>query len=197
MARIVLFAALAILAAAILAGCSEPEAPIARFGANDTTDLPPMKVQFADLSQGEIETWGWDFESDGVIDSTLQDPEYEFAEPGNYTVSLTVTGPGGTATTAKHHYVKVVPCTPIADFVADPVEMAGRHPIRFLDRSTCDVISWEWDFTSDGIIESTEQNPEFTYRRNGKYTVTLTVTTPYREDTVTKVDYVTVTGCPT
>ena len=38
------------------------------------------------------------------------------------------------------------------------------------------IVSWAWDFESDGTIDSTDQHPEFTYFDNGVYTVTLTVT---------------------
>ncbi|MBI4717294.1 MAG: PKD domain-containing protein [Planctomycetes bacterium] len=49
--------------------------------------------------------WAWDFESDGVIDSTARDPAHTFAVPGAYTVSLTVGGPEGTDTAIRLGYV--------------------------------------------------------------------------------------------
>ena len=35
--------------------------------------------------------------------------------------------------------------------------------------------TFEWDFDSDGIIDSTEQNPAYKYTTEGDYTVKLTV----------------------
>jgi len=195
MARTMLIAGLALMFVGVLAACAGPEPPLAQFGANSTAGYPPLRVSFTDLSQGEIETWEWDFNGDGTIDSISQNHQRTFSNPGNYTVSLTVTGPGGTATAAKQDCVEVTPCVPMADFVADPTSMRGKNPIQFSDQSTCDVIGWEWDFESDGKVDSTEQNPQFTYGRNGTYSVTLKVRTPYCEDTVTKHDYVTITGC--
>nr|WP_319374819.1 PQQ-binding-like beta-propeller repeat protein [uncultured Methanobacterium sp.] len=53
----------------------------------------PLTVQFNDTSLGLITSWAWDFDNDGKIDSTLQNPIYTYTKPGNYTVKLTVTGP--------------------------------------------------------------------------------------------------------
>ena len=195
MARIMLIAGLALLSVGVLAGCAGPEPPLAQFSANSTAGYPPLKVNFTDLSQGEIETWEWDFDGDGTTDSTGRNPRHTFANPGNYTVALTVTGPGGTATAAKQDCIEVTPCLPMADFAADPLTMQGKHPIQFTDQSTCEVIEWEWDFDSDGIVDSTDRNPQFIYAKNGVYSVTLKVRTLYCEDTLTKHDYVAITGC--
>jgi PKD repeat protein len=78
--------------------------------------------------------------------------------------------------------------------------MEGRHPIQFTDLSVTDaamghVTSWAWDFNSDGRIDSNEQNPTHTYTRNGLYSVTLTVITPECEDTLTRHEYIRITGC--
>jgi len=187
-----------LLVLAALAGCGSP--PKADFSATPLSGYAPEEVQFNDLSEGNVTSWAWDFDGDGVIDSTEQNPVHLFANPGNFTVSLTVTGSGGNSTSVKTDYLHITPCPHFADFVAEPTEMSGRHPIQFTDLSVApsgNITSWAWDFSSDGRIDSTEQNPTYTYQRNGKYDVTLTVTTPECSDTVTKHGYITVTGCPT
>jgi len=50
-------------------------------------------VSFVDASTGVISSWQWDF-GDGAV-SAEQNPSYTYAAPGSYTVTLTVTGPGG------------------------------------------------------------------------------------------------------
>ena len=62
-----------------------------------------------------------------------------------------------------------------ADFSA--VATTSRLPViyQFTDLSTGSVISWQWDFNGDGVIDSSEQNPTWTYDTLGSYTVTLTV----------------------
>ena len=182
---------------AALSGCG-PAAPVAGFVAVPLTAYAPEEVQFSDLSEGNVSSWAWDFDSDGLIDSALQNPKHVYTNPGNYTVSLTVVGPGGNSTAAKSDYLRFEPCPSFANFIAEPVEMEGVHPIQFTDLSippSGNITSWAWDFKSDGEIDNTEQNPEHTYLRTGVYSVTLTVTTSECEDTVTKHEYITITGC--
>jgi PKD repeat protein len=199
MTRAVLTLGLISLLLAGLSGCG-PTAPEAAFSAIPLNGYAPEEVQFTDLSEGNVTSWEWDFDSDGVVDSILQNPTHLFGNPGNYTVSLTVDGSGGNSTEVRVDYLQFIPCPRFADFVADPTEMSGRHPIQFTDLSSStsgNVTSWKWDFDSDGKIDSTEQNPQHTYNRNGLYAVSLTVTTPECDDTLTKHDYIKVTGCST
>ena len=64
-------------------------------------------MQFTDASTGSITDYAWDFDNDGTIDSTLQSPLHTYATAGTYTVSLTVTGPGGSGVEVKTSYVTV------------------------------------------------------------------------------------------
>ena len=53
----------------------------------------PLTVQFTGNSCGNnITSWSWDFDYDGTIDSYEQNPQWTYNDPGNYTVSLMVTG---------------------------------------------------------------------------------------------------------
>lgn len=53
-------------------------------------------------STGTITAWEWDFDNDGVIDSTDQNPAgIAFNTLGNNTIKLTVTGPGGSSSVQK------------------------------------------------------------------------------------------------
>ena len=73
-----------------------PPPPIAAFIANPTVGDAPLDVFFTDQSTGIITSWFWDF--GGGVTSTLQNPSNNYINPGTYTVSLTVTGPGGSDT---------------------------------------------------------------------------------------------------
>jgi parallel beta-helix repeat protein len=67
---------------------------LANFTTNITnTANEPLTIQFTDQSQGLITGWAWDFDGDGVTDSTQQNPTHIYTKPGTYTVSLTVAGP--------------------------------------------------------------------------------------------------------
>ncbi|HVS16820.1 MAG TPA: IPT/TIG domain-containing protein [Thermoanaerobaculia bacterium] len=72
------------------------EAPEAAFSAQNL-DAAELIVQFIDESTGEINAWTWNF-GDGSPTSTQQNPSHDYAAAGNYSVSLTVTGPGGSDT---------------------------------------------------------------------------------------------------
>jgi PKD repeat protein len=196
MSKILVTLALIVLLVSFTAGCGK-SGPQADFTAAPETGYPPLEVQFTDSSTGEIEVWEWDFDSDGIIDSTEQNPQYTYDAPGNYTIILTVSSPNGNNTIIQTGFIKVVPCPRFADFTAEPTVGVGVTTVQFTDMSTSEVLSWAWDFESDGLIDSNEQNPSHVYTRNGVYSVTLTITTPTCDDTITKYDYISITGCKT
>ncbi len=47
-------------------------------------------VQFTDTSSGNPTDWAWDFDNDGTVDSTLQNPAFAYPTAGSYIVTLTV-----------------------------------------------------------------------------------------------------------
>ena len=77
---------------------SNYEPTLARFTASTASGTMPLSVAFFDQSSGGITNWAWDFNSDGITDSTEQNPIASFALPGEYTVTLVVIGPNGTDT---------------------------------------------------------------------------------------------------
>lgn len=207
MMRIAAVLALIILVLSTLVGCGTA-APQAKFIATPANGLPPLDVQFTDKSTGNISSWEWDLNGDGMIDSTSQDPQYTYEGTGNYTVSLTVIGPNGNDTEVKKDYIQVARCPYFADFTIESIpsncqvqgngtSCTGTTTFHFIDKSTGNVTGWAWDFNNDGTIDSTQQNPSHTYSTNGNYTVTLTITTPECKDTMTKLDYINLTGCST
>lgn len=81
---------------------------LAKFSADVVSGTPPLSVVFADLSTGGVTNWSWDFNSNGNPGSTEQNPVVTFAQPGTYTVTLTVSGPDGGDTRVSVGYVHVV-----------------------------------------------------------------------------------------
>jgi len=81
---------------------------LAKFSADVVSGTPPLSVAFADLSTGGITNWSWDFSGDGNPGSTEQNPVVTFAQPGTYTVTLTVTGPDGEDSKVAVGYINVV-----------------------------------------------------------------------------------------
>jgi PKD repeat protein len=196
MMRILAVLALLTLALSSLIGCGNG-APQAKFKVTPNGGYAPLEVQFTDQSTGNVTAWEWDFNDDGVVDSTEQNPLFTYENVGNYTISLYVSGRDGNSTEVKADYIKVIPCPRFADFIAEPTSGVGVTTVQFTDKSTGNVTGWTWDFDSDGVIDSTVQNPTYTYSRNGLYSVTLTITTTICTDTITRWDYIDITGCHT
>jgi len=77
-----------------------------------------------------------------------------------------------------------------ADFTATPLNGTAPLEVQFTDVSTGGPTSWSWDFGDGGT--SPEQSPQHTYAVPGTYTVTLTASNAYGEDTESKTAYINV-----
>ena len=77
------------------------------------------------------------------------------------------------------------PIQPVAGFGS--TQTPGTLTVNFSDTSTGSPTSWSWDFgNGGGTVDSTAQNPSFTYAAPGPYTVTLTATNGEGSDGETK-----------
>ncbi|WP_011308637.1 PKD domain-containing protein [Methanosarcina barkeri] len=174
-----------------------PGAPVANFTANRTSGKASLDVQFTDASIGNISSYSWDFNNDGTVDSTEQNPVYTYAVAGIYTVNLTVFNEDGSDSEVKTGYIKVSSqssAKPVAAFSASPT--SGKTPlkVKFTDTSTGSPTSWFWNF-GDGS-KSFHQNPIHKYSKAGTYTVNLTVKNAKGKNTVTKTQYIKVITKP-
>jgi len=98
---------------------------IANFSATPLTGKAPLTIQFTDAStSAEKLTYAWDFENDGVTDSTEQSPAFTYANPGTYDVNLTVTSSGGSNSEVKISYITVT----MADITAKKSTAAPEFP---------------------------------------------------------------------
>lgn len=84
-----------------------PEIPRAAFTSDRYFGPPALQVNFFSESSGTITDYLWDF-GDGIT-STEENPAHEYAENGEYNVTLTVTGPAGTDTCLEENYIMVMP----------------------------------------------------------------------------------------
>ncbi len=146
---------------------------VADFTASPATGIRPLTVKFTDQSVGDISLWKWDF-GDGTTDS-VQNPTHTYSNKGEYTVSLTVSGPYGSDTKTVKNCITVTEKKAglTAGFTATPT--AGEWPltVQFTDQSMGDISKRKWNF-GDGTTDTT-QNPSHTYNKSGDFTVSLTV----------------------
>ena len=158
----------------------KPVLPVANFISNVTQGYAPFSVQFTDLSLNATGRT-WDFENDGIVDSTDKNPVQAYIVPGYYTVKLTAINANGTssklATITVFNPADTVP--PVANFSSNVTQGSAPLSVQFTDLSTNATIR-NWNY-GDGAT-STEQNPSHTYSSAGNYTVNLTVSNGKRYD---------------
>ncbi len=78
----------------------------ADLGATPTSGPQPLTVDFANLSTGEYDTCAWAF-GDGGGSGECNDPSYTYDLAGAYTVTLTVSGLGGSDTESRQRHMSV------------------------------------------------------------------------------------------
>jgi trimeric autotransporter adhesin len=88
-------------------GGGGPAPPTASFTASPTSGTAPLTVNFTDTSSGNPNEWAWDFQNDGIVDSTVKNPTFTYTSVGTYSVRLTVTNSVSSSNTTKANYITV------------------------------------------------------------------------------------------
>jgi PKD repeat protein len=149
-------------------------------------------VQFSagatDPDKGPITGWAWDFNGDGVVDSTAQNPMYPgFAAAGDHVVKLTVTDHDGERTVEEHtlhvHDANLPPRA--ANLYAQPLGPRVLHPTTLrcdctdpdADPRLAAPVTYDWDF-GDGTAHSAAAKPSHSYATSGTHVVRLRITDP-------------------
>ena len=83
----------------------QPLVPVADFFGSPVSGAAPLSVTFTDSSTNFPTSWEWDFENTGSVNSTEQNPTYEYPNVGTYSVKLTVTNALGSDTITKTSYI--------------------------------------------------------------------------------------------
>lgn len=150
--------------------------PLADFSGTDVCETAPSV--FTDNSSvaapATLTDWEWDFDDNGSIDNTTQNPSYVFPVDGTHDVLLTVTSTGG-CTDDTLVTVTVFPGV-VSDFTFTDVCL--NAVTDFTDQSTVTsgiIVSWDWDF-GDNTANANTQNTTHTYASDGTFTASLTVT---------------------
>ena len=108
---------------------------------------------------------------------------HTYSAPGTFNVTASGTVGGIPATGSLQLTVQnpcQYPAAPVANFSWSPAQQRATVPIQFTDLSTGNPTAWSWSFGDAappffGGGTSTQQNPLYTFPRDGTFTVTLTV----------------------
>lgn len=104
-------------------------------------------------------------------------------------------GPGGVIATVGVVTANVpldVTAPPVASFTSDKTTVISGNSVTFTDTSTGSPTGWAWDFNNDTVVDSTLQNPTYTFTVPGQYSVKLTVSLSGLSNSVVMTDYITV-----
>jgi len=87
---------------------SKGEEPlVANFSSATTEGNAPLTISFCNYSVGDIQSYEWDFDNDGVIDSYDAEPEYTYQDTGYYSVKLTIYDNDGSDEFLRENYIHV------------------------------------------------------------------------------------------
>jgi PKD repeat protein len=171
-----------------------PPAPVANFIADITSGLAPLLVNFTNLSTNATD-FAWDF-GDGNT-STNEHPSNTYSNTGEFSVSLTAIGLGGTNAVTFTNYITVTnlppPPAPVANFIADITSGLAPLLVTFTNLST-NATDFAWDFGNGNT--STNEHPSNTYSNAGVFSVSLTAIGLGGTNAVTFTNYITVTNLP-
>ncbi len=164
-------------------GCSDTteqditidELPLASIGVLDDSICLGQLAEFTGIGTN-ISTWYWEFGDGGT--SIDQNPSYMYQSPGEYIVTLTVTGIGTEQCTFTTDTTITVNGAPEAMFEYENTCLGDSTYFTDLSYSQYGFVSiWDWDF-GDGNT-STMEDPSHYYQNNDDYEVTLIVTDNY------------------
>ena len=155
-----------------------PAAPVAGFTGTPTNGYTSLKVVFTDASTGSITNWVWSFgDGNGITNTSTGNVTNTYSSAGNYTVSLTVNGPGGSNTNKLNNYIVVSNLPPVASFTGIPTNGFASLTVVFTNTSTGGSFTNSvWDFgNGTRVTNITSGNVTNTYAVASTNTVTLTV----------------------
>lgn len=156
-----------------------------------TSTTSGYTASFANTSQ-QFSSLVWNFGDGGT--STALNPQHTYAQAGNYTVTLTVSGNCGTDVATQQ--VVIGPFTPVADFGATPTVGCAPLSVAFADLSTNGPTAWAWSLQGGSPSFSTLQNPTVSYANPGSYNVQLTAANAAGNDQDFESAFITVLESP-
>jgi PKD repeat protein len=163
--------------------------PVATFTGAPTGGTAPLAVTFTDSSTGSISNRFWNFGDSTTSNTTATTMNHTY-NAGTYTVTLIVSGSGGSSTNTKTSYIVATnPPPPVAVFSGTPTNGVASLTVTFTDSSTGSISNRYWDFGDGATSNTTTTTMNHSYAA-GIYTVTLTVSGLGGTNTYTRTSYI-------
>ena len=164
--------------------------PVAQF-ATIYSCTNKLQVAFNNTSTGG-NLWAWDF-GDGTTSTLQNPPPHVYPGYGNYNVTLVVTNLPSGCTSTLIVPVFLFDVTP--QFYVNDSVICKNETVTFTAVPDPLIAQYSWNFGDGNSQITTTPSVTHAYTTNGTYTVTL-VTKDLRDclDTITKTNYVSVTG---
>lgn len=161
-----------------------PPPPTVSFTGSPTSGPLSLTVNFTNTSVGAT-NYNWNF-GDGNS-SVVVNPVNTYTNAGNFSVTLTAIGAGGTNSLTLANYIVVTNPPPVVAFVASTTN--GGAPLTvFFTNLTVGATNYSWDF-GDGQSNAAA-NPTNIYQSEGSYTVTLTAFGPGGQSALVQSNYI-------
>ena len=125
--------------------------PVADFSGTPTSGTAPLTVQFTDQSTGGATSWEWDFDNNGMVDSTNRFPSHQYTAAGTYTVKLTAINDAGSDEEVKTDYITVTGSGQIVQHVyAFPIFDVNRYYFEksLIEIGATRVNQEDWTYTN-------------------------------------------------
>ena len=126
---------------------------LAGFMANKHDGPQPLEVQFTDLSLSDpdypVQSWEWDFDNDGIIDSQLQNPSWTFSDPGEYDITLIITNDITSDTLTKHAFITVNHGFLVYEGTPDGEGYSGTFIKNYMEENAFYGVTYRNEFPED------------------------------------------------
>ncbi|TDO22397.1 PKD domain-containing protein [Pedobacter duraquae] len=166
--------------------CVNP-APLALFTTDIDNGCQPLTIHTTNTSpipNCGVNSYQWSVTSAtgtaGVtFDATAANPDFQFANPGTYTITLVTSSPGQGCTSAPYSKQIVVHALPVVTLSAATGGSICAGTTRTPSASviSTNAVTYQWTFEGGLPATSTVANPgTITYATPGTYTTTLVVT---------------------
>ncbi len=155
--------------------------PVPSVNFTTTTACLNQATQFNNttiVSSGTIIKWRWDFENNGSWDDSTAAPSHVYPSFGGFSSKLYALS-NNNCWSQKINPV-VVHGNPVANFKAPSTCLGDNTAMTNL--SSCadgSIISYQWDFNGDNVIDNVTQNPTASYSNYGVFLCKLEVQSQY------------------